>query len=369
MDRRDFIKSTVAMLALPELVYSQNNRRRRLLLIELKGGNDGLNTVVPYSQNEYYKLRNKIAIPRDQVIQLDEQVGLHPAMNALHKIWAERDMAIIQGIGYNNPNRSHFRSIEIWETGSKAEEYLSEGWLARSIFANSSIDSVADAIALGQASLGSINGEGLRTLVMSNAGHFLKRAKRVPEQTIQSENSALSHLLSVQHEIKQAANKLTQMKIEARDEGRGFTRDINRAAKLLTSDRFPSVVKVFLGSFDTHVNQSYKHKRLLEQLTNGIVSFREQMQAADLWNETLVMTYSEFGRRAAQNNSNGTDHGTAAPHFVFGGRVKGGLYGQYPDLRNLVNKDLLHTVEVREYYKSIEREWMLNCGKGLGIVG
>ena len=364
MDRRHFLSigaASVAALALPELCIAQapQGYRRLLILVELKGGNDALNTVVPYADPAYYALRPRIGIRSDDVLQLDERTGLHPALKPLMPLWQARELAIVQGVGYAQPNLSHFRSIEIWDTASKPDEYLAEGWVAR-VFAAKPPPAgfAADGVVVGSSELGPLAGAGTRTIALNETEQFLRQAK-LAGGAGKSGNAALNHILKVQSDIIQAASQLNP-NIAFRTEfpKTPFGNAVRTGAQLAANQAGVGVIRLTLNGFDTHQNQPPVHQRLLGELAEGLAALRSALLEVDRWKSTLVMTYAEFGRRPQENNSNGTDHGTAAAHFVAGGVVKGGLYGQAPALDRLEAGNLRHSVDFRSLYATaLERWW------------
>jgi uncharacterized protein (DUF1501 family) len=335
---------------------------RILLLVELKGGNDGLNTVIPYADPRYRQLRPGIGVARERILPLDERVGLHEKLAPLMDGWKSGDLAIVQGVGYANPNRSHFRSIEIWDTASTASQTLSEGWVARAFDGSRRPAGIGvDVIVIDTNSLPMMGPE-LRTIVMQDAENFLRQAQAMKgKPTFDGGNPALRHLLAVREEVNAAAAglsaRLREAQAPAHDYPNGplFGRQLDLATRVITSGVPVVAVKVALGGFDTHANQTPTHENLLAALANGLATFRRNMLAAGRWDDVLVMTYSEFGRRAKQNASGGTDHGAAAPHFVMGGKVKGGLHGVYPSLTDLDDGDVRHTVDFRDVYSTVAK--------------
>lgn len=336
---------------------------RTLLLVELKGGNDGLNTLVPYADPRYRELRAGIGVPRERVLQLDERVGLHEKLAPLMESWKGGDLAIVQGVGYPYPNRSHFRSIEIWDTASASSQTLSEGWVAQAfngagLGRGAGVDCiVADTNALPA------TGPSLRTIVMQDAENFLRQANALRRASAAGDggNPALHHLLAVRREINAAAaglrDRLHDVPAPAEAYGQEYQlgRQLDLATRILAA-RVPVVaIKVALGGFDTHADQAPTHERLLAFLAANLATLRRNLIAADLWRDVVVMTYSEFGRRAKQNASAGTDHGTAAPQFIMGGSVRGGLHGAYPSLTDLQDGDLRHTVDFRNVFATLAR--------------
>jgi uncharacterized protein (DUF1501 family) len=334
---------------------------RILLLVELKGGNDGLNTVIPYADPLYRQMRPGIAVPRERTLQLDERVGLHARLEPLMESWQARDLAIVQGVGYPNPNRSHFRSIEIWDTGSSSSQTLSEGWVARALDGRTLPRGAGvDSIAVDNNPL-PLMGPGLRTIVMQDAENFLRQAEAMKDRPGLGDdgNPALRHLLNVRQEINSAAvglrDKLRdgQAPAHAYSPDAGMGRQLDVATRIVLAGVPVLALKVALGGFDTHANQVQTHERLLGILAANLATLRRNLIAASLWNDVVVMTYSEFGRRVKQNASGGTDHGSAAPHVVMGGAVKGGLYGAHPSLADLADGDLRHSVDFRNLYATV----------------
>ncbi|WP_295137999.1 DUF1501 domain-containing protein [uncultured Reyranella sp.] len=347
---------------------------RILLLVELKGGNDGLNTVVPYADPEYRELRAGIGVPRERVVQLDEKVGLHEKLAPLMDAWKAGDLAIVQGVGYPYPNRSHFRSIEIWDTASASSQTLSEGWVAQAFKGTKLAGGVGvDCIVADTNALPS-TGPSLRTIVMQDAENFLRQANAIGRASAMADvgNPALGHLLAVRQEINAAAAGLRDRLRDAPPPTEAYPqelllgRQLDLATRVLSA-RVPVVaIKVALGGFDTHANQMPAHERLLASLASNLAILRRNLIAANLWKDVVVVTYSEFGRRAKQNASGGTDHGTSAPQFVMGGEVKGGLYGAYPSLSDLPDGDLRHTVDFRNVFATLARGcWGQSCDFGL----
>jgi uncharacterized protein (DUF1501 family) len=347
---------------------------RILLLVELKGGNDGLNTVIPYADPRYHEVRSGIGVARERILQLDEHVGLHEKLEPLMEAWKAGDLAIVQGVGYPYPNRSHFRSIEIWDTASASNQTLSEGWIAQA-FRGTSLPTGAgvDAIVADTNALPTTGPE-LRTIVMQDAENFLHQAQSVrdPAGMPDGGNPALRHLLAVRHEINAAAKGLSDKlrnapaPAHAYVENVPFGRQLDLATRIVAARVPVVVVKVAMMGFDTHANQVQPHERLLAFLAGNLATLRRNLIAADRWNDVVVMTYSEFGRRVRQNASGGTDHGTAAPLFVMGGGVKGGLHGVYPSLADLQDGDLKHTVDFRNVLATVAQGcWGLQRDFGL----
>ena len=337
-----------------------------LVLIELKGANDGLNTVIPYANPLYAQLRPRIAIARDQVLQLSEQEGLHPSLQPLLPLWQNKELAIVQGLGYPNPNLSHFRSIEIWDTASKSDEYLEAGWLAR-VFAQTPAPRqfAADGVVVGSSDMGPLSGLGVRTIALADTAQFLRNAK-LAQTGSDARNAALKHLLAVENEIVHAASKLnTNRAFKTEFPRNGFGNQVRTAAQLVASNAGMATIRLTLSGFDTHAGQLGTQANLLKELAEGISALKSALVELNRWDSTLVMTYAEFGRRAKENQSGGTDHGTANAHFVTGGKVLGGIYGQPPELNRLDgNGNLPFAVDFRSMYATvIDKWWGLESGK------
>ena len=375
MKRRDFLKAATAgallggnvqvLRAAPGDAY-----RNPLVLVELKGGNDGLNTLVPYADPAYARLRPRIGIRREEVVQLTERAGLHPSLAPLLPLWEARELAVIQGVGYPQPNLSHFRSIEIWETASRSDQTLQEGWLTRA-FRAAPVPSnfAADGIVIGSNDMGPLAG-GARAVVLSNPEQFLRQA-RLAGGAAPSRNRALAHVMKVEGDVVQAAREL-QGGVALRTvfpQGE-FGNAVRTAAQVLANPAGVAVLRLTLNGFDTHQNQAGTQANLLRQLAEGLVALKAALVELGRWDRTLVMTYAEFGRRPAENASGGTDHGTASVQFAMGGRVRGGLHGEMPGLDRLDGGNLVHTVDYRSLYASVLRDWwQADAAAAAGVLG
>ena len=362
MHRRDFLRFTAvapAVAILPRLAAAASERRRLLILVELKGGNDGLNTVVPYADASYERLRPRLAIAREQVIALDERTGLHPSLEPMLPTWKDGKLAVVQGLGYPDPNLSHFRSIEIWDTASKSDEYLDTGWLARALTRSPSPKGfAADGIVVGSADLGPLAGGTAHTIALTNPDQFVRNA-RLAQGEGEGRNAALRHILKVESDVQQSARRIAGAREFRTTFPAGpFGNAVRTAAQLAANPAGVSAIRLTLAGFDTHANQLGLHATLLRQLGEGLAALRAALEEVGRWDDTLVATYSEFGRRPRGNQSNGTDHGTAGAHFVLGGAVRGGLFGSAPALGRLDgNGNLPHAIDFRSYYATFLEGW------------
>jgi uncharacterized protein (DUF1501 family) len=363
LDRRAFLRLAAALPLLAQarlaLAAAAASSRRLLVLVELKGGNDGLNTVIPYADPEYARLRPKLAIDRDQVLKITPAAGLHPSLARLQPVWEAKQLAIVQGVGYPDPNLSHFRSIEIWDTASRSDQYLDEGWLARAFARSPSPTAfVADGVSVGPGGMGPLAGGDARVIALSSPEQFLRNA-RFARDAGEARNPALAHILRVERDVVVSAQRLHAGKSFATAFPQGaFGNAVGTAAQLAANDAGIAVVRLSLNGFDTHANQLGVQANLLRQLGEGLAALRDALVEIGRWDSTVVATYAEFGRRPRENQSTGTDHGTSSVHFVLGGKVKGGLYGAPPALGRLDgNGNLPFAVDFRSYYATLLESW------------
>lgn len=366
LSRRRLLAGGLALAAAPfaSAVRAQATGRsqRVLVLLELNGGNDSLNTFVPYDDPAYRRARPKLALPRDQVIQLDERLGLNRALEPLLSAWQGRELAVVQGLGYPRPNRSHFRSIEIWNSASDADEIETEGWVSRVLAAAGQGSSGIDGVVLGGPS-GPLAGRAINTVVMRQPERFLRRAGSLGDGASTASNPALRHILQVRSEIhagaKEIETRLASAASPAKDFPRGpLGRQFATAARLILAEVPMRVIKLSQGGYDTHAGQAGRHRALLTDLGKSLAAFRTTLKNGGAWERVMVMSYAEFGRRVAQNASGGTDHGTAAAHFLLGGGIRGGLYGQQPSLTDLEGGDLRHRLDFRQLYATAAHSWL-----------
>ena len=375
MDRRSFLRNfaalsltdtlaaTVAVMGPAQVAVAADaarpNYARILVLIELKGGNDGLNTLIPYADPAYVALRPKIGIARDDVVQLTDRAGLHSALAPLAGLWRDRHLAVLQGVGYPEPNLSHFRSIEIWDTASNSAEFLPEGWLTRAFaFAPTPRTFAADGVVIGSSELGPLAGGGTRAIALASTEQFLRRAKLAQPSTAPG-NQALAHIVKVEADVVQAAARLAgRHDLRTEFPPGNFGNAIRTACQIIANPSGVAVVRVTLSGFDTHTNQVATQARLFAEVAGGIVALQHALDELGRWNDTLILTYSEFGRRPRENMSGGTDHGTANVQFALGGRVAGGLYGAPPDLDRLsTDGNPAYALDFRGVYATVLDHW------------
>lgn len=348
--------------------------RSILVLIQLAGGNDGLNTLVPYADANYYRLRPTLGLPRSQVLPLNDAQALHPACAAFRGLYGEGKLAIVQNVGYPNPNRSHFRSTEIWETASDSGTFASTGWIGRYLD-NCCSGAPAGAHDPLAVHVNAINGEpetfvGAREHptfgITGNSGGRRDNAelRELLERLAQAggggeEQSFLQATLmdSLVTETK-VQRVLGEYRPAAAYPADGFAASLKSVAALIAAGLPTRVYFVSLNGFDTHFNQLGTQATLLRRLCEGLAAFQKDLEGHRLDGQVLTMTFSEFGRRASENDSKGTDHGTASPLFVLGSRLRGGLHGTAPDLNLPRNHDLTFSTDFRSVYATVLEGWL-----------
>jgi uncharacterized protein (DUF1501 family) len=363
MKRRDFLRLATAlpfMGLLPSLASAKGGSGQRILvLVKLAGGNDGLNTLIPHADPFYYQLRPTVAIPQHQVLDIGQGMGLNPYLQALKPLWDAGQMAWVQGVGYPQGDLSHFRSNDIWETASNASEYLNDGWLARAVSPQAGLHGII----MGD-QMGPLAGKDCHALAMQSPQVFLSQVSLVEDIQPVRVNPALAHLTNIQHQLYGAGQQIGSKLQRPAPLGVNFAtseigRDLESVAKMIVSGVDALAYLVTLDGFDTHVNQNVTQSNLLHHLAGGLDSFAQAMKRAGRWDDVLVVTYSEFGRRAQENHGKGTDHGTASVQLMLGGKVRGGIYGDAPRL-NALDSDgnPHHTVDFRQVYGTVAQRWL-----------
>jgi uncharacterized protein (DUF1501 family) len=368
MNRRRFLVGAAAGVsgwALP--AWAVPSRPERLLvLIELRGGNDGLNTVVPVDAGAYHDLRPRIGLKPETVVRLAEGPALHPSLAALGPLWSGGEMAVIQGVGYPQPNLSHFRSIEIWDTASDSQQLLPTGWLTRAVQSRSDFGRFsADGVVIGASDLGPLGG-GARALALNDPARFAALS-RLASGELAPARGALAHLRRVEADIARAGTSIRPDATFATEfPGGPVGQAVKHAAGIAATGQVP-VIRLAVPGFDTHQNQLQVQGALLKQVADAVVALRSALLEQSLWDRTVVLTYSEFGRRPRENQTGGTDHGTASSLFAFGPLVRGGLHGNAPDLQRLDDSgNLPHTVDFRSVYAELlEGLWQISSERVL----
>jgi uncharacterized protein (DUF1501 family) len=355
---------------------------RTLVVVQLSGGNDGLNTVAPYSDPKYRELRPSLALQQDELLPLDDRLALHAAMARLHERYARGQVAIIEGVGYPNPNRSHFRSMEIWHTAIP-EKFEPSGWIGRYLDANccgtapvSGVEVSNAAINIGSTlplsfwtshvlvpAIGTVNAFQFQTdgeypddrqNQLSAIREIYARASS-PREYDEFIRNVGRGAIETSERIQQLARTYTPRATYPNDP---LSQNLKLIAQLMQADLGTRIYYVALGGFDTHSRQARTHATLLKYFSDGVDAFLNDLEAQGKADDVLILSFSEFGRRARQNGSDGTDHGTAAPMFAIGHRVRGGIHGNAPDLVNLVEGDLKFEVDFRSVYSTVLEGWL-----------
>ena len=367
MNRRDFIHLAGAgaiIGAMPELALAAQNRPYRgriLVLIELKGGNDGFNTLIPYDDDQYYRLRNKIGIRRPKLIPLKDGMGMHLSLKPLKSLWDAGDMAWIQGVGYPNGILSHFRSMDVWNSGIP-QSNSANGWLSL-VLPRFKQGLHGISVTRDQNALGPLSGAYMNSVSMENPKSFMAQNRLIKSVTVNKSTAALAHITSTQHQLSkvghQIASKMQHPQNVPMHRPKGILgHSLKSVAELIMHGVDAPVYKVTQSGFDTHVGQLGQHANVLYHVGYNLAAFTEAMKRAGVWDRMLIVTYSEFGRRIKENKGQGTDHGTASVNLVMGGNIRPGIHGQHPNLRNLdANDNVAHTTDFRSIYATLAQRW------------
>ena len=379
MKRRNFLRNTAlasSSLMVPAFLKGNfassmmpSRTGKILVVVQLSGGNDGLNTFVPYRNDIYYQSRPTIAIKPQKVLQLADDIGLNPALAALRPLYDEGLLSIINSVGYPNPDRSHFRSMDIWQSASGSDEFLTTGWLGR--YLDSDCDrcqSPHHALEMDDSLSLTLKGKHRSGFAMSNVSQLKKTTdnrflRALAEDHHHDHEDAVAYLYKTMIDTQSSANYLHQQsrmhQTKVSYPNSGVARDLRQIAELITADTDTKIYYVSLSGFDTHANQSRKQTRLLEQYAEGMAAFVKDLKQNNLLDDTLVLTFSEFGRRVKQNASGGTDHGTANNVMMLGGQLRNkGFYNSAPSLSQLDKGDLIYEVDFRSIYANILEDWL-----------
>ncbi|MBI3927899.1 MAG: DUF1501 domain-containing protein [Armatimonadetes bacterium] len=363
MDRRRFLQGMLAagvlsVLPTPLLAAKAN---RTLVMLHLNGGNDGLNTVIPYAEPLYYRLRPTLSVARKQVLPLDGQLGLHPRMKPLRGLYEDGKLAVVQGVGYENPDLSHFRSTDIWYSATAGHGRF--GWAGRAIDTSGTCEaSRLPAVSIGSSSAFSLTGKRGESPCLTDPKRLeLPRSladviARYGEYARQPGLKGEVGRLGVQ--AADLARRLGGLHTGQLPAGAGLARDLRLALALLEADLGLRFLHLSMGGYDTHVNQAGAHGELLAQLSQALAVFQTELERRGLAERVITMIFSEFGRRPQENSGGGTDHGTAAPVLLLGARVKPGLLGEQPSLDRLSAGNLRHSLDFRRVYAGLLKDWM-----------
>ncbi len=380
--RRNFLRqsslATVGSMLIPSFLkaYELNANPlatddKILVIIQLSGGNDGLNTVVPYYNDIYYQSRPSLAIPKDKVLKINDELGFNPAMQKFRELYDEGMVSIINSVGYPNPDRSHFRSMDIWQTGSAADQYLQTGWLGRYLDSScqAEVCQPYSAIELDDTLSLAMKGERVKGLALQDPEKLyksthnplfeaIKRAKPTEDadenvaylyKTIAETASSADYIYS-KAKVQKSTITYPQGKL---------SKNMKTIAELIISGVQTRVYYASLSGFDTHIRQNQQQERLLEDYAGAVHAFVQDLKKHDKMKNVMMMTFSEFGRRVAQNGSNGTDHGTANNLFIINGNLKkAGFHNPAPNLADLDEGDLKYQIDFRNIYSTLIQKWL-----------
>ena len=382
LSRRTFLqKSSIVSLApvLPHVFGRTANAAKLeadekvLIVIQLDGGNDGLNTVIPFADDGYGKARKKLRIPTKDILKIDDHVGLHPSMRSAKTLFDDGRLSIVQDVGYPNPNRSHFTSMKIWQTARfDVDQHNDNGWLGRTLDLKS-FEGKKSAIFVGQQETPvALWGRKSEAISLSRSSDLQLALDPFNPENKSETKSDLEQFVSRQVLSAYASAE------EFKRQGAGISNEskypttrlgsqLKLVSQLLKSGSRSRIYYTSQSGYDTHSSQLFSHSRLLREYADALKALLDDLKEAGLDDRVVVMTFSEFGRRIGENNSEGTDHGTAGPVFLAGTPVKGGLLGDPPNLSDAVDGDLKVQQDFRSIYATILDQWLdVDPGSVLG---
>lgn len=378
MDRRNFIKqSTLAssLYFVPSFVKALESISpkslgyKRLIIIQLSGGNDGLNTIVPFQNDIYYRLRPTLSIEKNKVLKASDDLGFHPNLLPLKKLYDQGHLSIINNVGYPNPSRSHFKATDIWQTGSNSDHYMPTGWIGRylDLYGKKPYNAIETDNSLSLALKGKhINGIAAKNpnvLFRTSQDPYFKNVLKYYQDEHLSEHN-LGYLYKSMIAAESSAKYIFEKHRTATNKqdypNNEFANQLKTTAKLISSGIETRVFYSSLGGFDTHAKQENSQARLLKIYAEGIEAFVSDLKLQGTFDDTLILTFSEFGRRVEQNAANGTDHGAASNVFIIGNKLKTpGFYNDLASLSDLdTNGDLKYSIDFRSIYATILNKWL-----------
>ncbi|GGA80413.1 hypothetical protein GCM10008015_21400 [Flavobacterium palustre] len=370
MNRRNFLSLTGTLtggaLLLPDFLFAYGSQKNLiagnqcLVFVQLNGGNDGLNTFIPFEDPLYYNFRPKIAISKNEVISTTKGMGFHPALKGFAQMQQNGDLSVIQNVGYPEPNRSHFRSQEIWQTASDSDKYINEGWLGRYLDLQCVNHTPTAGINIDSIDNLSLKGDSPNSITVKDPDRF--KIKNTKEETgVLSENASLDFVRKVANSVLEGSEEiqkaLTQSTTETSYPKNALGKNLEWIARLIKGNLNSKVYYTSQGGYDTHDNQLVIQKNKFNELDSAVFSFYQDLKQANLLQNVTIVVFSEFGRRV-KDNGNGTDHGTAAPMFVIGGQNRGKVIGNNPNLADLSQGDLKYQIDFRSVYASLLKEKM-----------
>lgn len=341
-----------------------------LVILQLSGGNDGLNTVIPVRNDIYYKVRPRLGITKERALLLTDEVGLHPALTSFKELYDNGSLGILNNVGYPNPDRSHFRSMDIWHSASNSNEYVNTGWIGRYLDAQcSGCDKPTQALEVDDMLSLALKGQHVKGLAMKDPRRLYNSSNEkffkevAAHRTDADQEQPVDYLYKTMAETMNSADYIFKQSrvhpTSAQYPNSEIGNSLKTIASLIFSDINTKVYYLSLGSFDTHVAQDGQQNRLFTEMNAAVGAFVKDLQANNRFQDVLLMSFSEFGRRVAQNASGGTDHGTANNMFmVSGGLQQKGLLNAMPDLADLQNGDLQYKVDFKNVYATVLKKWL-----------
>lgn len=379
MNRRNFLTLTGTFtggtLLLPNFLHAFGNQpnlvlgEQCLVFIQLNGGNDGLNTFIPYDNPLYYELRSKIALSKDNIISKNNGMAFHPALKNFAEIQQKGDLTILQNVGYPEPNRSHFRSQEIWQTASASNHYLNEGWLGRYLDLQCKEHQPTAGINLDAIDNLALKGNEPNFITVKDPNRFKIRNDK--EENIKlSDNPQLDFVRKIANSVSEGSAEIQQALTKSTTEvsypKTNLGKNLEWIARLIKGNLNSKVYYTSQNGYDTHDNQLAIHQRNLEELDTAVFSFYSDLKTANLLQNVTLVVFSEFGRRV-KDNGNGTDHGTAAPMFIIGGSNQGKVLGNNPNLSDLEEGDLKYQIDFRSVYAALLKHKLTFDAQSIGI--
>jgi uncharacterized protein (DUF1501 family) len=382
-NRRNFLKKTALIasssLFVPRFLSAEDHepdiqaRDRKLVVVQLSGGNDGLNTVIPYRNDIYYQLRPNIAIPAAQTIQISDELGLNPYMHSILPVFEKGELAIINNVGYPNPDRSHFRSMDIWHTASDSNEYLKTGWLGRMLDNCCPLDAGQHfGLEANEILSLALKGERMKGMAVEDINRLYKTTKDPFLSNIatlhHNSGDTVDYLYKTLNDTRKSVEYL-KAKADQYTPKTAYPQNIlawnlRGIAQLINAGADTKVYYVSIAGFDTHALQLNKHNELLKTVSDSLAAFIRDLRQGRQLNSTLILVFSEFGRRVKENGSQGTDHGTANNVWLLGGKLKkAGFINEGPDLEDLEDYDLKFSVDFRNIYATILNNWLKANGE------
>jgi uncharacterized protein (DUF1501 family) len=361
-----FVPQFLKAFEKPSMVPSGN---KVAVVIQLSGGNDGLNTVIPYRNDTYYRQRPRLGIKKELALNITDEAGLHPSLGHFRALHDAGQLAILNSVGYPNPDRSHFRSMDIWQSGSQSNEIVNTGWIGRYLDAQcAGCDKPTQALEVDDVLSLALKGEMEKGLAFRNPRNLYgssqeKYFRELAKDHGHSGNSQADYLYKTMADTISSADYIFQQsKLHPSTQqypSSQLGQSLKTIAGLIFSEINTKVYYVSLGSFDTHINQDAQQKRLFSELNEAMQSFTKDLTANNRMDDVMIFTFSEFGRRVSQNASGGTDHGTANNMFLISGGLKQkGLINEMPDLENLQDGDLKYAVDFKNVYATILNKWL-----------